>query len=65
MATVIVAEGCEVTTSYVLDHHALGMDDDMLLFASRESGNYPLSLQMQQKIHLALSDREWRFFKID
>jgi hypothetical protein len=65
MATVIVAEGREVTSSYVLDHHPLGMDDDLLLFSGRESGNYPLSLQMRQKIRLALSDEEWRFFKID
>jgi hypothetical protein len=65
VATVIVAEEQEVTLTYVLDHHALGIDDDMLLYAGRKSGNYPLSPQMQHKIRQALNDEEWHFFKID
>ncbi len=62
MATVIVADEWAVTTSMVLDHHAIGIDYQDLIDAawdegSIESGNFPISKKIERKIKLGIQSR--------
>jgi hypothetical protein len=61
VATVIIAEGDEVTRSFVLDHESLGISSQDLLesiYTSIErfpkSGNFPISDKIEQKIREAV-----------
>lgn len=66
MITVITAESHEVTSSFALDHHILGVSDEDLMHAiSHESGNYQLSNEIEQKLRNALEKDGWQFFRAE
>ncbi len=66
MITIITAEKDEVTASYALDYDLLGISyEDLMNAICGESGNYPLSHEMEQKLMEALENDRWRFFKAE
>jgi hypothetical protein len=65
MATVIVADEWAVTTSFALDHQAMGIDYEDLVEAACngggiKSGNYPISEKIERKIKLGIKSKNLR-----
>jgi hypothetical protein len=65
MITIITAGDLVATSTFVLDHSALGMDDKDLVLASHEDGNYPVPYDIERKIRRSVQQPEWRFFKAE
>lgn len=65
MITIITAGDLEATSAFVLDHSALGADNEDLMQASREDGNYPVPPDLEMKIKCSMLQPDWRFFKQD
>lgn len=65
MITIITAGDLAATSTFVLDHSALDMDEDDLMQVGHEDGNYPVSSAMEMKIRHAMQQPDWRFFKSD
>lgn len=65
MITIITAGDLAATSTFVLDHSALDMDEDDLMQVGHEDGNYPVPSAMEMKIRHAMQQPDWRFFKSD
>jgi hypothetical protein len=65
MITIITAGDLVATSTFVLDHSALGMDDKDLILASHEDGNYPVPSDIEREIRRSMQQPEWRFFKTE
>jgi hypothetical protein len=65
MITIITAGDLAATSTFVLDHSALDMDEDDLMHVGHEDGNYPVPSAMEMKIRRAMQQPDWRFFKSD
>jgi hypothetical protein len=69
MVTIIVAEGDEVTSSFALNHDALGIGrhelTDAALGTVENSGNYPLPPVVERKVQCAMTKADIPFIKLD
>lgn len=63
MITIITAGDLEATSTFALDHSALGIGEVDLMRAGQEDGNYPVSPELEMKIKHSLRQSDWRFFK--